>query len=298
LRIPNNVLYAIFDKIRFSSGNSRFSNCYLLQSLKFKNNAGINGTSLGSCFSSCYNLEKIDGLDCSSITNISATFSHNYKLKSIANLNFGKVTNINNAFTRCTNLTNLGNIDFSEITLSSTDSNLLFQYNTNLEDLSKYTLNEKNISFQNLYRLEKLPQFTEEFIENTGTFLQYCFAVKEINCKLKPKISAIFIYIINECPALKKIKYVDFINVSTSSNFNCFSSCNNLIEIEEIYNINTLLNFNTNTLLNHSTLLRILNALVDLTGQEAKTLTLGTTNLAKLTDEEKAIATNKNWILK
>ena len=38
-------------------------------------------------------------------------------------------------------------------------------------------------------------------------------------------------------------------------------------------------------------------ALADLTGQTAKTLKLGATNLAKLTDEQKQIATNKNWNL-
>lgn len=38
-------------------------------------------------------------------------------------------------------------------------------------------------------------------------------------------------------------------------------------------------------------------ALAELTGQTAKTLKLGATNLAKLTDEQKQIATNKNWNL-
>ena len=38
-------------------------------------------------------------------------------------------------------------------------------------------------------------------------------------------------------------------------------------------------------------------ALKDNTGLEAKTLTLGSTNLAKLTEEQKQIATNKNWNL-
>ncbi|MGN1113820.1 MAG: hypothetical protein ACI4RC_01705, partial [Oscillospiraceae bacterium] len=37
--------------------------------------------------------------------------------------------------------------------------------------------------------------------------------------------------------------------------------------------------------------------LKDLSGQTAKTLTLGSTNLAKLTDTQKQIATNKNWNL-
>lgn len=44
-------------------------------------------------------------------------------------------------------------------------------------------------------------------------------------------------------------------------------------------------------------LLSVINALVDLTGEDSKTLNLGANNLAKLSDEQKAIATNKNWVL-
>lgn len=50
-------------------------------------------------------------------------------------------------------------------------------------------------------------------------------------------------------------------------------------------------------LLTHDSIINLLTNLKDLTGESAKTLTLGTTNLAKLTDEEKAVATNKNWKL-
>ena len=45
-----------------------------------------------------------------------------------------------------------------------------------------------------------------------------------------------------------------------------------------------------------SDLVTILNNLATVTN--TKTLTMGATNLAKLTDDEKAIATNKGWTLK
>lgn len=44
-------------------------------------------------------------------------------------------------------------------------------------------------------------------------------------------------------------------------------------------------------------LVDMLEALADRTGQTAKTLTLGSSNLNRLTAEQKAIATNKNWNL-
>jgi hypothetical protein len=53
----------------------------------------------------------------------------------------------------------------------------------------------------------------------------------------------------------------------------------------------------SSTLFTIETLVAMLEALKDLTGQTAKTLTIGRTNLAKLTEEQIAIATNKNWTL-
>ena len=44
-------------------------------------------------------------------------------------------------------------------------------------------------------------------------------------------------------------------------------------------------------------LVGMLAALADRTGQTTYTLTLGTSNLAKLSDEQKAVATAKNWTL-
>lgn len=49
--------------------------------------------------------------------------------------------------------------------------------------------------------------------------------------------------------------------------------------------------------LTQQSLVGMLNALADLTGKTAKTLTIGSDNLAKLTNEQKAIATQKNWTL-
>ena len=52
------------------------------------------------------------------------------------------------------------------------------------------------------------------------------------------------------------------------------------------------------TKLTHESLMSIINALKDYSGTTTtKTITLGSTNLAKLTDVEKAIATEKGWTL-
>lgn len=56
------------------------------------------------------------------------------------------------------------------------------------------------------------------------------------------------------------------------------------------------LSLNT-TILDRASLRAVINGLADLTGQTTQTLTLGTTLIAKLTEEDIAVATNKNWTI-
>ena len=57
------------------------------------------------------------------------------------------------------------------------------------------------------------------------------------------------------------------------------------------------LSFSASTALTVDSLMNIINALADRSSTSSYKLNLGRTNLAKLSEEQKAIATNKNWIL-
>lgn len=89
---------------------------------------------------------------------------------------------------------------------------------------------------------------------------------------------------------------LDLIKVTASYNISqMFSYCTNL-ETVNIKNLNTSgLDVSACTKLSHDSLMYLINNLVETT--TTKSITLGTDNLAKLTDEEKAIATNKGWTL-
>ena len=76
------------------------------------------------------------------------------------------------------------------------------------------------------------------------------------------------------------INCLNLTNVTLGSGFNCNG-----------------LDLSPSTKYSVDTLVAMLTALSDRTGQTAYTLTLGATNLAKLSDEQKAIATDKNWTL-
>lgn len=80
---------------------------------------------------------------------------------------------------------------------------------------------------------------------------------------------------------------------------NMFGSCFNIKDITLTGTLDVDLNLGgtNSTRITVDSLMSVINALVDLTGQVEKTQTIGSANLAKLTDEQKEIATNKNWIL-
>jgi len=81
---------------------------------------------------------------------------------------------------------------------------------------------------------------------------------------------------------------------------NWFSNCKNLKEIRFTGTIGQNgLDVEKSTLLSHNSLMSIIDALADKTQDTSKawTVTLGTDNLAKLTDDEKKKATKKGWSL-
>lgn len=142
--------------------------------------------------------------------------------------------------------------------------------------------------------LEKIPNIDTRNTTNMYNMFSYCSALKKIpNIDTRNTTSMNNMFI--SCFNLKEIQNLDMVNVTNT--INMFSSCNSLTNIQNINNIKVSISFSNCNRLNHSTLLRLLNALVDLTDQTTQTLTLGSTNLEKLTDEEKAIATEKNWTL-
>ena len=101
-------------------------------------------------------------------------------------------------------------------------------------------------------------------------------------------------YFVAYCDNLEEILEGD---VSFATSFtNAFAKCINLRRLG-MKNISASLSLADSPLFTREALLEVLNNLTDLTGGTTQTLTLGSYNLSKLTDADKAIATNKNWTL-
>ncbi|MBQ7505304.1 MAG: leucine-rich repeat protein [Ruminococcus sp.] len=116
-----------------------------------------------------------------------------------------------------------------------------------------------------------------------------------ISVQLNSGIQSISSYAFLYCGNLETINLP---NSLTGIAGDAFFSCTRLenVTIENGFNCDNL-NLSFSTRYTAETIISWLNALADRTGQTAYTLTIGATNLAKMTAEEIAIVTNKNWNL-
>ena len=100
-------------------------------------------------------------------------------------------------------------------------------------------------------------------------------------------------YMFYNCSKLTTIPQFDTSNVTNMRSM--FSGCSSLTAIHMI-NINANLDISSSKKFTREALVEIIgNLKAQTSGSE--TLTMGSTNLAKLTDEDKAVATGKGWTL-
>ena len=97
----------------------------------------------------------------------------------------------------------------------------------------------------------------------------------------------------SDCYNLTTIPQIDTSSVTNMSYM--FYSCSSLADLGGLMGLKCDIDLSSCPL-THDSILNVINKAADVTASP-KTLTLGSTNLAKLSDEEKAIATNKGWTL-
>ena len=200
------------------------------------------------------------------ITEISGRYAF-YSCSSLTSINLPALTTISgyNAFYGCSSLTSI-----------------------NLPALTKIS---GGSAFYGCYPLTSinLPALTT--ISSNGVFSS-CSSLTSINLPALTTISDSSTFA--SCSSL--ISFLFYNTFSTLTKSQQFTECINLKDLQLVTNWRWSLNVK-DTDLTHECIIDMFNKLKDLTGADSLTLTIGANNLAKVTDEEKLIATNKNWIL-
>ena len=186
------------------------------------------------------------------------------------------------------------------------DYNQGFKYWIGAKTISpKYPIITQNISelFRSCEKLETAPQVISTNAD--GTFgmcnmgYYQCYNLKSIDYDIyvSGTSNSSWNSSFYNCKSLKRIKKIGVLESHTF--IRAFDNC---IELEEIAIDGTIgqngFNVQWSTRLTHDSLMCIINALADKTGDTSGTaweLTIGAENYAKLTAEEILIAVNKGW---
>lgn len=99
----------------------------------------------------------------------------------------------------------------------------------------------------------------------------------------------------SRCTSLVSLHFPTGFGLSCTNLNYTFLECTKLTNITGNPNFKVSISFSDSPLLTHDSLMVVINGLQTVTSKQ--TLTFGATNLAKLTDEEKKVATDKGWTL-
>lgn len=120
-----------------------------------------------------------------------------------------------------------------------------------------------------------------------------CGSLSEIPVMDTSNVTEIYGMFIN-CTSLSSVPEMDVSNVTYMDYM--FRSCSSLTDLGGFVGLKCDLDLSESSHITHDSLMNVINKAADVTAAPA-TLTLGSTNLAKLSDEEKAVATSKGWTL-
>lgn len=156
--------------------------------------------------------------------------------------------------------------------LDVTDMKYMFQYCSNLTTFSGIDTSRVT-TMENMFRnCSSLINISEIETSNV-TSMKYMFA---------------------NCSSLTTVPEMDVSNVANIDYI--FSYCPSLTDLGGFIGLKLSLDLSNCPNLTHDSLMNIINKVAEVTASSRR-LSLGSTNLAKLTDEEKAVATAKGWIL-
>ena len=278
----------LLDTSKVTNFSNMFMQCSSLQAIPLFNTS--NGTRFSNMFMQCYALRSVPLLDTSNGTNFGGMFLQCGRLTSVPVLDTSKGVDFNSMFSQCSALQSVpffdtsNGVDFSNMfrlcaalqkvplftTSKGTNFNNMFSYGTVLQTFPLFdTTNgtDFNSMFSNCYALQKVPLFnTSKGINFSGMFAT--------------------------CISLQKVPLFDTSQGSGLNNM--FYNCSALFQASCSGTKNSI---------SYSSCKLSRNALVDIfnnlaSGVVAKTITI-TNNWGALllTEEERAIATGKGWMI-
>ena len=240
-----------------------------------------------------------DDLDFNNVTDMSCMFMNCESLTTVPLFNTSSVTNMYNMFGECINLQSIPLFNTSSVTNMErmfSDCALL----TSVPLFNTSSATNMSWMFMGCESLTTIPQLDTSKATDMSDMFKFCTnltTIPQLDTSNATDISNLFY----ECYALKSIPLLDCGNVTKIRNIFGYYDLTTLTDLGGFKNIKVNFDIQRAPNLTVQSLMNVINNLYDFRANgdstTTKTLTLGTTNLDKLTDEQKAVATNKGWQL-
>ena len=264
-----------FDSYFFSPPSPKFALPYLILADGYSDGSYMFDGNVGLT-----NINSISTTN-SSLTNCRYMFNGCKSLNSIPQFDSSNVNDMYGIFNSCESITTIPLLNTSRVT-------------------------NANVMFQGCKSLVSIPRLDTARVQE----MQYMFAGCE-NLVTIPQLYTLGVKYIGgmfrDCFKLKSLPELDFTNVLSASLMFSASKSSDVPTYPELTDLGGFFHIKVDLSgldeapnLTVQSLMNVINDLYDfgLNGSTTRTLTLGTTNLNKLTAEQKAVATNKGWVLK
>ena len=270
-------------------------------------------TSIAYMFNNCSSLKEIPLLDTSSVTDMRFMFKGCSSLTEIPLLDTSSVTNMNSMFNGCSSLTEIPLLDTSSVTSMTSIFNDCSSL-TEIPLLDTSSVTDMNSMFNNCSSLKEIPLLDTSSVTNMNSMFNGCSSLTTIPQFDTSNLTSMY-NMFTDCSELTTIPQLDASKVN-DINSTMFLNCTKLADfgglkdLGKAYTRNTKnyayykLNLSSCTSLTHDSLINVINNLYDLNltydvanggTLYTQSLVLGSTNKAKLTNEEIAIANSKGW---
>ena len=284
--------------------NLMFGECYSLTTIPQLDTS--NATDMSYMFENCRALTTIPKLDTSNVTNISGMFKGCTSLTTIPKLDTSNATNMSSMFGVCYALKRIPQLDTSKATNMSSMFDACYALTT-IPQLDTSNATDMSYMFENCRALTTIPKLDTSNVTNISGMFKGCTSLTTVP-QLDTSNATDMSYMFQTCNSLTTIPQLDTSNVTnTRDTLYYLTSLENfggLLNLGQAYSTSLSANYYTyglklsnSTKLTHESLMNIINGLYDIKtkGCKSQQLVFGATNLAKLTSEEIAIATNKGW---
>ena len=212
-----------------------------------------------------------------------------------------KPTNMKFKFTSWPILQSVPAFDFT----GRTSAIQLFYYCTSLRYIGNITGTERvtdmSSMFYNCENLVSIPQMDTSKVKYMTSMFKYCkslTSIPQLDTSNVTTMSSMF----SNCSSLTSIPLLDCSSITSTGALFGYSDLNKLTDLGGFKDLKVSWSSKFLDRVPNATvesLMNVINNLYDLTanGLSGQTLKFGTTNLNKLTDEQKAVATAKGWTL-